>query len=208
MLPNNGTLSFNSRVTNDPPLSDPLWVKLNTNNNTFKTGLNTVIPKFSLTQDKKYVLSAWVKVGTGCVPGVINNSIKLYFKTTATQAKTEVSPIVLNPNGVIIEGWQRYEAVIEVPASKPFVEIELGSTTTQSVYFDDIRLHPYNANMKSFVYDPVSLRLMSELDENNYASFYEYDNDGTLVRVKKETERGIKTITETRSALHKLPIID
>ena len=44
---------------------------------------------------------------------------------------------------------------------------------------------------------------MAELDENNYATFYEYDDDGTLIRVKKETERGIKTIKETRSALLK-----
>ena len=40
---------------------------------------------------------------------------------------------------------------------------------------------------------------MSELDENNYATFYEYDDDGSLVRVKKETERGVKTIKETRT---------
>ena len=57
--------------------------------------------------------------------------------------------------------------------------------------------------MKSYVYDPVSLRLMAELDENNYAAFYEYDDDGTLIRVKKETEKGIMTIKETRSALIK-----
>ena len=57
--------------------------------------------------------------------------------------------------------------------------------------------------MKSFVYNPQSLRLMSELDENNYASFYEYDDEGTLTRVKKETIKGIKTITETRSHLQK-----
>jgi hypothetical protein len=44
---------------------------------------------------------------------------------------------------------------------------------------------------------------MAELDENNYATFYEYDDDGTLVRVKKETSRGIKTINETRSGLLK-----
>ncbi|WP_431212110.1 hypothetical protein ACQ86N_41190 [Puia sp. P3] len=70
-------------------------------------------------------------------------------------------------------------------------------------YFDDIRLHPFNAEMKSYVYNPVNLRLMAELDENNYATYYEYDDDGTLIRVKKETERGIMTIKETRSALLK-----
>jgi hypothetical protein len=53
------------------------------------------------------------------------------------------------------------------------------------------------------VYHPTNLRLLAGLDENNYASFYEYDDEGTLIRVKKETQKGIKTITETRSSLRK-----
>jgi hypothetical protein len=57
--------------------------------------------------------------------------------------------------------------------------------------------------MKGFVYDPDDLKLMSELDENNYASFYEYDQEGGLVRVKKETEKGVFTIQETRSSTTK-----
>ena len=40
---------------------------------------------------------------------------------------------------------------------------------------------------------------MAELDENNYATFYEYDLEGNLVRVKKETIEGIKTLQENRS---------
>jgi hypothetical protein len=39
---------------------------------------------------------------------------------------------------------------------------------------------------------------MAELDENNYSTFYEYDDEGNLMRLKKETERGIMTIKETR----------
>ncbi len=69
-----------------------------------------------------------------------------------------------------------------------------------TAYFDDIRIHPYNGNMKSFVYDPHTQRLMAELDENNYATFYEYDQEGGLIRVKKETEKGVYTIQETRSS--------
>lgn len=78
-----------------------------------------------------------------------------------------------------------------------------GDTNTNPsvmAYFDDIRVHPYNGNMKSFVYDPKTQRLMAELDENNYATFYEYDQEGGLIRVKKETEKGIYTIQETRSS--------
>jgi hypothetical protein len=44
---------------------------------------------------------------------------------------------------------------------------------------------------------------MAELDDRNYATFYEYDEEGTLVRVKKETEKGIYTIKESRSGLKK-----
>jgi hypothetical protein len=50
------------------------------------------------------------------------------------------------------------------------------------------------------VYDPISLKLVAELDENNYATFYEYDQEGTLIRTKKETERGVVTITENRQS--------
>jgi hypothetical protein len=83
------------------------------------------------------------------------------------------------------------------------MSVTLEATGSTTVYFDDLRIHPFNANMKSFVYNPVNLRLMAEQDENNYSTFYEYDDDGTLIRVKKETERGIQTIKETRSALLK-----
>jgi hypothetical protein len=57
--------------------------------------------------------------------------------------------------------------------------------------------------MKSYVYDPVSLRVVAELDANNYATFYEYDEEGTPVRTKAETQRGIQTIKETRNAKQK-----
>lgn len=53
--------------------------------------------------------------------------------------------------------------------------------------------------MKSYVYDPVNMRLVAELDERNYAIMYEYDEEGKLVRVKKETAKGIMTIKESRN---------
>jgi hypothetical protein len=90
-----------------------------------------------------------------------------------------------------------------MPSNATGLTLILQASDMSTTYFDDIRIHPYNAEMKSFVYNAVNLRLMGELDENNYATFYEYDDDGTLIRVKKETEAGIQTIKETRSALLK-----
>ena len=57
--------------------------------------------------------------------------------------------------------------------------------------------------MKTYVYRPDNLRLCAELDENNFATFYEYDDEGALTRTKKETELGVMTIQEVRFANHK-----
>jgi PA14 domain len=155
------------------------------------------LDRFSPLQNRQMVFSAWVKEEQACVSGsYANDQIVLAFNSGGS--------ITLTPSGRIIEGWQRIEQFITIPATATSMTITLKSTSSSiPVYFDDIRMHPFNSNIKSFVYSPVNLRLMAELDENNYATFYEYDDDGTLIRLKKETERGIKTIKETRSALLK-----
>lgn len=106
-------------------------------------------------------------------------------------------------SGKIIDGWQRVESEFIVPSAATEIKVELINASIVSgknVFFDDIRIHPFDANMKSFVYDPLTLRLVAELDNNNYATLYEYDEDGALVRVKKETERGIMTIKENKNS--------
>jgi len=47
------------------------------------------------------------------------------------------------------------------------------------------------------------LRLWAKLDDRNFASIIEYDNQGVQVRTKKETEKGIYTINEVRSSAPK-----
>lgn len=159
-----------------------------------------LLPSFSPLSGKKVLFSAWVKEAQDC-----KCSTYVSNKVTLAVSRSNGNTITVDamPVGGIIEGWQRYEQVAELPVDATGFSVVLMATGNTTVYFDDIRIHPYNANMKSFVYDAKNLRLMAELDENNYATFYEYDDDGTLTRVKKETERGIKTIKETRSALIK-----
>jgi len=164
------------------------------------TADNTVIlPAFSPYSGKQMVLSAWVKEQQSCTcTSYTNNDIKVVFTVGGSNQS-----LTFMPTGNIIEGWQRYESVFTIPAAATSMSVNMEATGATTVYFDDLRIHPFNANMKSFVYNPVNLRLMAEQDENNYSTFYEYDDDGTLIRVKKETERGIQTIKETRSALLK-----
>ncbi|MGH1387331.1 hypothetical protein [Kordia sp.] len=161
---------------------------------------------FSLTKNKKYIISAWVKES--------NNSTKKTYTNGALEVHfyngTDVSPsfpvVTMNPSGKIIEGWQRIIGIVQIPetdgnsnASPDSLRIRLSCQNEGDCYFDDIRVFPFNSSMKSFVYDKDTQRLMAELDENNYATYYEYDKEGGLVRVKKETEKGVYTIQETRS---------
>jgi hypothetical protein len=158
-----------------------------------------VLNRFSPLQNRQMLFSAWVKEEQACVSGSYSNDqVVLTFDAGSPLSVT------LKPTGKIIEGWQRIEQVVTIPSTATTMTISMQALSGSiPVYFDDIRMHPFNSNIKSFVYSPVNLRLMAELDENNYATFYEYDDDGTLIRLKKETERGIKTIKETRSALQK-----
>jgi hypothetical protein len=148
---------------------------------------------------ERYIISTWVKEDVGQVLTYNNGKIKITFEESAE------APLTFVPKGKIIDGWQQITEEFIVPADATGIIIELlNSGSSDLVYFDDIRIFPYNGNLKSFVYDPVTQRLMAELDENNYATFYEYDKEGGLVRVKKETERGVYTIQETRSGTSNL----
>ncbi len=147
---------------------------------------------------KSYWLSGWAKEDLNIqVKSYTNTSIVVKF---INAIDAEIASKTLLPTGDIIDGWQRIAGEFEIPAETVTLELELlNDSANIPVYFDDIRVHPINGSMKSFVYDPITYRLMAELDENNYSTYYEYDNEGGLVRVKKETSKGIKTIQETRS---------
>lgn len=162
---------------------------------------NFISPSFSPIQNSRLVVSAWVKMdGNDCNSAPALDDV---LHATIYKDADVMTSMTLSRTGVRIEGWQRYEGAISVPATSNSIRINAIAPSGRAIYVDDIRVQPYNSSMKSYVYNPVTLHLMAELDENNYASFYEYDDDGTLIRVKKETERGVMTVKETRSALFK-----
>lgn len=158
-------------------------------------------PAFNLVPAKKMQFSAWVKEDC-TVPCTKTDFNKSNIEIWA--GGTNIGLGIIKRTGTIIEGWQKIEGEFTVPQNAATAELRFINTNTVPMYVDDIRIHPFNANMKSYVYDPRTLRLSAELDENNYTSFYEYDEEGQLIRLKKETIQGIKTIKETRSAKQKL----
>lgn len=162
-------------------------------------------PSF-LPESGKYIVSGWVKENHPEQVVSYNSSILYEFK----QGNMVISTTTLYTSGSIIDGWQRVIGIITIPSFQfdesiidenytLELKLQCNNLSSGDCFFDDIRFHPYNGSMKSFVYDEDTQRLMAELDENNYATFYEYDLEGGLIRVKKETERGVFTIQETRS---------
>jgi hypothetical protein len=143
--------------------------------------------------NRRYMFSAWVRDGapSSTIPGV---TLKLHGDIVTLTTKASV------------EGWKLVEGVLDIPAkvgTGDMAVVNVVLNGASGVYIDDIRIFPYDGQLKTFSYDDKTLRLMAEMDENNYATFYEYDDEGSLIRVKKETERGIMTIKENRSTYRK-----
>lgn len=147
---------------------------------------------------KRYWISGWVKEAH---PTEKTNYTNTYIELKFSGTNTGYPSVQFYTSGEIIEGWQRIVGDFTVPANATEMKLELVNTN-QSIksYFDDIRVNSFNGSMKSYVYDPETLWLTAELDDNNYATFYEYDQEGQLIRIKKETARGIMTIQESRSS--------
>jgi hypothetical protein len=181
--------------------TDTVVLGITTDGKSYKIGSSGCHPGLQLSAGD-YLVSCWVNVNPNgnCATTVSGAQVQIKFNNPSPP-----TPIVLSPSGPIIEGWQRIYGKITIPSATINYPIEIkmfcNNTGEAAVYFDDFRIHPWLANMKASVYDPITLRLAATLDENNYATFYEYDDEGGLIRVKKETERGIMTIEEHRSSL-------
>jgi hypothetical protein len=150
-----------------------------------------------------YILSLWFRFPqTDQVPN--------YSDLPGIVIQVNQNPVTINGTTLspIIERWQKIDVEFELPqlVDEDDIEIIIFNTSgSEDLYLDDVRVFPFNGTMKSYVYDVISLRLVAELDENNFATLYEYDKEGILVRIKKETERGIFTIQETRQHKHLKP---
>lgn len=216
LLPANGTTSFS--IDNLPSNNAPENLQAYfTDNLSCKKEINytapascytptipcsTCIGSFAPQIGVTYVLSAWVKVENAppTVHTYTNADIQLEFLMNGGGVQL-ITPML--GKNKIIEGWQKIEEEFTVPSNSLTMAIKLRTTAAGGALFDDIRIYPKDGNLKSFVYDPISMKLVAELDENNYASFYEYDEEGGLIRVKKETERGVVTLKEHRTHMKK-----
>jgi hypothetical protein len=173
--------------------ANPLTTSVLDHDNTGRYELlaNEQAKGFAPVSGKKYLLSMWVNDADDDNNPAHNTIQGLQVKINDADQliSTKVVPVV--------EGWKRLELTFVASGS----QFKLELIPTGTIYIDDVRLLPNDVEMNSYVYDAITLKLMAQLDENNFATLYEYDEEGTPVRVKKETEKGIMTLKESRQSL-------
>lgn len=155
----------------------------------------------SSTDSNRYIASIWIKpivANTAFTPNAYASNLASISIDPAWAAGQSFSSYNLIPKTTIIDGWQQYEVAFSTKNTNHFL-----LNLQNGYYYDDIRITPFEANSKAYVYDPFTWKLMSVLDENNFATFFEYDAEGNLIRSKKETEKGVITLSETRNTHRK-----
>lgn len=159
-------------------------------------------------KDQQYVLSYWVKMSNANQDIYAN-----WYDNNGAAGYDDVIPVISSNNATInminaksselIDGWMLKRYVFEIEGMSDAndntdITISIFNNADYDSFMDDIRVAPYNSVFKTYVYHPTTMRLVAELDQNNFATFYEYDAEGRLQRVKKETERGRVTLKEIR----------
>ncbi|GAB1449450.1 hypothetical protein MASR2M44_24790 [Bacteroidota bacterium] len=147
-----------------------------------------------------YRLSCWVK--------------PIRSATNSSDIAPSVSALVFDANDKLIHSsfnntysvedygeWKRIVFDFTIPpGTSKMLKIFLNGGT-QGGYFDDLRIHPVAAAMKSYVYNNLQ-QVVAELDENNFASCYVYNKHSELISVRKETSKGFSTVIESRKAVN------
>jgi hypothetical protein len=109
------------------------------------------------------------------------------------------SSYILEFNKIAQTGeWSLYEAINKELTIGAQYQYKLYSNTTGNIYIDDVRQQPLNAQTTAYVYDPITLKLVTSFDDQHFGLYYQYNAEGKLVRKLMETRKGMKTIAETQ----------
>ncbi len=154
-------------------------------------------------------------------------SVKLWLKSQLSANSTSANYNKRNPNpqlAAVITGisnqpftyiaqtgeWSLYELrlspaqVNSIPGTTLNLSLSYNKQAGEVVYIDDFRMQPLDAEISCSVYYK-NYKVAAQFDSQHFATFYEYNNEGGLVRISKETERGRKTIKEQQYNTPGLP---
>lgn len=138
----------------------------------------------SLTGATKFKYSGWIySSGTTCRIHVLAK------RAGETAPSTYSDNILINNPGK----WVYAEREWIVPADVVQLTMRIDNSGLGTVWFDDLRLYPANAQMTTYTYEPL-VGITSVSDVNNRIISYEYDNYGRLMVLRDQDGNIIKTI--------------
>ncbi|MFT4092589.1 MAG: hypothetical protein QM640_03030 [Niabella sp.] len=134
----------------------------------------------NLTAAKKFHYSGWIYSGGP------STQIFLYAKSTSGTISTDY--VASSATGK----WTLLEKDYTVPAGTAEIWLRVDNNGGGQVWFDDLRLHPADAQMTTYTYKPL-VGMSSKSDAANRITYYEYDGFGRLSVVKDQDGNIIKT---------------
>lgn len=122
-----------------------------------------------------------------------SSAAETYLVATLDDKPGELK-IKLNAPFAVAGDWSLLR--LDIPVSeftanttKLVISVQNRSTVQgSSSYYDDLRVLPTNAAMSASVYNPLNGRLTSTLDDNNFATWFVYDDRGRLIKSTVEIE--------------------
>ncbi len=129
---------------------------------------------------KKYRASVWLYTPNDGETQSELNKMQLYYSINGVEK--EVHPTLQKSKS---KSWYLVNLDI-IPNGNSDIVVGVRNSSVKGVYFDDFRVHPIDASMTAYVYDPFSWEVTHMLDGNNLYTHYEYDAMGRLVRSSRE----------------------
>lgn len=154
----------------------------------------------NFTSGRTYRASVWVH-NTSSPLAKISMTLTGKYKNSTVTVNSTVSIAKNDPSNITVGNWTLMTLTIDVPIayleSSGELKVYLSNTGSNTAYFDDLNFHPVDATFSGFVYDTKTGWLSAEVNNEDFATFYEYDAVGRIINVSKETILGISKVAET-----------
>jgi len=148
-------------------------IKSHTGYASFKVEGTETFPQdlLRLEEGKSYHFSTWVSVGSNPEKPFITGGVTAELVFRDNQGVLVGDTWTVYPSGPIVEGWQQIKGDFDFPENAVTFDIRFNSGTQTTLWVDDLRLFPSDANMQSYVYDYANHRLVATLDAENFSTF-------------------------------------
>jgi hypothetical protein len=145
-----------------------------------RKGFSFILKAGKVDLSKKYRASVWLYAPNEGETQPELNKAQLYYSINGIEK--EAHPILQKSKS---KSWYLINIDI-VPNGNNDILVGVKNNSSRGVFFDDFRVHPIDASMSSYVYDPLSGEVTYIIDANNLYSRFEYDAMGRLVRSTRE----------------------